>query len=640
MLYENDTMMTNEQYHKIFNEMNTALYSKKDKDKISLTEAENIFLKENTKIVEDDFLRKTQKELLKEQYNVFKKAENSNKESDTFKKIVSSMDFSPIDTLEDNSALEKLAELKYFSDYETENDVLENYDIENINLENDDAIDAAASNSNSSSKTVQPNKRADRREGKKLRRLNVQRDIYNSIKNNQNTLFKKIGSYIFDRVEIMKLSSNEKDQYRMVSSFIEHGMLDKVVTMQAQGYKLPNRLQGQFDEAMFDLIQSKPLPLFEKILNDFGTIPKEYLLAATFSQVGKSIYFPSLIKNREENYRGHYNNQAQMIIHKYPYINLYMKEIVKDKEFLNDLITFAIDVITNTTKIVVSKNFSRQEVAKQQRIFNILIQENKFIFEIPDIWQTISLPQYLDTIKSFKEAQLSIQKKLKSYDSDLEHRIFVPFKEVNNTLNNIIEGMTNNLDKLYSSILEQGSNNTNSLRKVINENTKGNTKINETYADLPKEAQELIKKLYNNYTIIKNEDKNFLESIDFNEVEIIITKRLPDVVKKYRAVNNDYKNNMLNIEGKNSTQLVIESLKFLDKSIVNYMEGINEAKVSVLSASKRHSEEIFQQSIKSGRSNIHKNQVTANAQQLEVEFETDIEQSVTNIKVVTGNRKM
>lgn len=630
--------MTNEEYQKIFKEMNEALYNKKEnyiekqnKDKIKFDQmiaTEPV----NKKKITDNLAFETQKEILKKQYNVFTKKDEP-KKTDIFTKVVNSLE-------EISNSKMNSVELKEYSTYKDKikNDIklkdeelflleemqysaedLEDniYESESYSLEEYEDYNEGESYSKNQSyenTSKKSKKRFQRRENKKLRKVNIQKDIYNSI-TSQNTIFKKIGAYIFDRVALMKLSSEDKDQYYMAASFIEHNMLDKIVTMQSQGYELPNRLQTKFDEKMFELIQTNPLPIFERIIKEVGSIPKSYLLAATFSQSGKAIYFPSITDNKDKSHSNYYYNHSQMIIHKYPHINDYMKDMIQDKEFLNDLNNFAVDVINHTSKIITTKNFSKQGMANKERIFNIIMQENKFIFDIPNIWQGVTLKEYLDVIKSFKESSANVQKELKYYDPSRDYKVVGKFNEIVKNINELINNMSNNVDKLYSSVI---TNNTTIKEK--NENIEGNQKSITTYADLPKEAQELIKSLNENYSTIKNEEKNFLEIIDFDEVEIIISKRLPDIVKKYRAVHDKYKDNMLSIEGKNATQLVVESLKFLNKSLINYMEGINEAKVSSLSATKRHSEEIYQQSIKNGRTK-NNTKVLNNGQEVELEIE-------------------
>lgn len=100
---------------------------------------------------------------------------------------------------------------------------------------------------------------------------------------------------------------------------------------------------------------------------------------------------------------------------------------------------------------------------------------------------------------------------------------------------------------------------------------------------LTEEMKEKINNISKNIEKIQN-----TENIEYKEViSKIIEETLPNVIKKYLSIDEEYRETLKNIEGKYPSQLLLESLENIDLQVNDINREINEEKVSHLSIETR-----------------------------------------------------
>lgn len=104
--------------------------------------------------------------------------------------------------------------------------------------------------------------------------------------------------------------------------------------------------------------------------------------------------------------------------------------------------------------------------------------------------------------------------------------------------------------------------------------------------ELPIKAKEIIKNINEKYALL-NSQTNLSEE-DNLEVTNLYENRLPQIVKKFLVIDQEYRTELKNVEGKNAEQLMIESLDNIYHIIEDKVEKINIERLSELSVAKRY----------------------------------------------------
>jgi hypothetical protein len=101
--------------------------------------------------------------------------------------------------------------------------------------------------------------------------------------------------------------------------------------------------------------------------------------------------------------------------------------------------------------------------------------------------------------------------------------------------------------------------------------------------ELPKEAKEVISEIKSKYKYLLKE-----ELINKNEVRLSYKFRVPEIIKKYLSIDSSYRETLKNIEGKDSKQLMMESLGHINDILTIEIKNLNEEKIKDLSITQRH----------------------------------------------------
>jgi hypothetical protein len=122
-----------------------------------------------------------------------------------------------------------------------------------------------------------------------------------------------------------------------------------------------------------------------------------------------------------------------------------------------------------------------------------------------------------------------------------------------------------------------------------------NTIKNEIHSmkDLPKNALTIISAIEELYKKIKTAPNNhtnnkYIENIE--QLELMLEKRIPEVLSKYLTIDPSYRTTLVSSQGKNAEQLMIESLENIKAIFDKTFETINQHNIDSLSVTNRYTQ--------------------------------------------------
>jgi hypothetical protein len=111
--------------------------------------------------------------------------------------------------------------------------------------------------------------------------------------------------------------------------------------------------------------------------------------------------------------------------------------------------------------------------------------------------------------------------------------------------------------------------------------------------DVAKEHIDAISDLYQKIqtTLELNHLKNNLDKQEMIfEVTNLFEKRLPEILKKYLTIDNEYRTSLTNNQGLNAQQLMMKSLENIQSNLMSHWKRLNQDSINDLSASNRYTE--------------------------------------------------
>lgn len=195
---------------------------------------------------------------------------------------------------------------------------------------------------------------------------------------------------------------------------------------------------------------------------------------------------------------------------------------------------------------------------------------------------------YKDVIETFKvilEHNPSLMLKNISFDNFVKLNEKLQSQELYSTHYGILNNITNNFySNDLGNILETTKSNYshNLVKNLTIEKIKSeNHKIN----DLPQNALDLIKNIEDLYNKIQ-EKKN--QQTDLQQLNIMLEKRIPEILSKFLTIDPSYRTSLKNTEGKNAQELMIEGLSNIYTTFENVYKDINQESIHSLSATTRY----------------------------------------------------
>ena len=403
-------------------------------------------------------------------------------------------------------------------------------------------------------------------------------------------------------LQFLNINITSKKQQQLNNTaidFLKHDSIGQYIEMTNNGYIPTQKIQNIYHEKIINAINNYNTVILEDLHDNENF---------KFSPIQATAYIKTLNQN-EYSYRQEKrdireaNNQfLNHLLKNKPNLNF---DTQKTKEFLPFLNTYLPNKfnnnIFNSLAEISIKDEYQQEFIKE--FFNAIKSLNKangysLSSEISEKCTDIFNLWCLIDKNSFKsipmESYLHITKTILNLKNN-EHIAYADSREPDrfqymNILQYIGKNLKDNLNDIYgqqlSNILTDvkiHSLSQLSTKKALEQITAEiSTKF--TTEALPKESIIHIDKIQEIYINIINNNTNCEYTNDSNK---LINDKLPKIIHSYLSMNPEYRTTMKNNQGKNSQDLLIDSLQFIEKTLQKNLEALQEDKLVDLSAQTR-----------------------------------------------------
>jgi hypothetical protein len=171
----------------------------------------------------------------------------------------------------------------------------------------------------------------------------------------------------------------------------------------------------------------------------------------------------------------------------------------------------------------------------------------------------------------------------------LNHIHFVQFLKINKKLQTTLsysyqKDILNNLAKNYYTTLPKKQPTPTVVQSIIKKENIDLTKFPNFVSTVIQSIEELYDAIQKN--------SNTSQNIDFNQLNNLMEKRIPEVLNKFLKVEPNYRTTLTNTEGKNAEQLMLESLENIKMIFETTFKDIHQEHVNDLSATNRYTKSL------------------------------------------------
>ena len=355
-------------------------------------------------------------------------------------------------------------------------------------------------------------------------------------------------------------------QAEIATSFLNAGCYDLYFNMLRNGYE-PNSNQNSIITSYCNnLIQQqgleKALATFDTFIENGFIMPQFLVICICTHHTAPSILTRSLLLGEEEH-----------MVLGLKHFSVQFQEKIHEKGFTNTLFNMWEKQPTCETTLVFG---AWLDMAPEFLLANIKLE--RYLAQVAQVKNRISEQKSVEIIcedvnhankKSYNKKKLSLKK-------IFDEVFMLPLKTV------YAQSIQDNLEKTKAVYGE------NYLSRLTLENAR---KVEYSVDALPREARHLINKIESVFTQV-NQEKTLLSDDEKFDLDNLFQKRIPEVMQKYLAISADYRESMVNTQGKNAKDLMLESLGNYAQKLEQMLEHQNERKLSDLSAVSRYSRQI------------------------------------------------
>lgn len=155
-------------------------------------------------------------------------------------------------------------------------------------------------------------------------------------------------------------------------------------------------------------------------------------------------------------------------------------------------------------------------------------------------------------------------------------------------IDKVIEHIKNSIETIYKKESQEHMNNIVNQIAPIKDNTlKKITQNLESMPDiLPNECQNLLNNIEANITYCLNH-KNNLQIEEIFLIEKLLNEDIPNDLSKYLTLHSDYRDTLVNAEGKKAKDILFDSLSMVSNILDQYIEKINQENITSMSVNNR-----------------------------------------------------
>lgn len=380
-----------------------------------------------------------------------------------------------------------------------------------------------------------------------------------------NNIFLSIADFVTSYTN--KLSKEEK----MVNELIEHTSWNLVGTMVENGYQLKKSQLNKINNTYAHAIEKK-----DTFIKDVAILI-DHKLPFTQESVHKFFFnsYSQIYLNRYMAYHEELKYTSEDIMKKQYHHNEFKNENTRyDSDHMparscNTVLKKLYEYLDNPiTKRALFANWF--ELILTDKKFNDISLIRSYNIFKHDLIPTLSLQQYNQLI-------LCVDKYPSSEDkyfilADLN-------KNIKDLYYNKIENVLINIKKVD---ITKNHNLDIPVAEVISANN---------IVEIPENAQDILKSITNNYKILTQEQNNLIDC--WEEIEIVMNKHVPLIIKKYCSISPNYRENLNNGENKNAQEILIASLSNINQCFEEKVEQCNQNKLHDLSASHKYTKHLI-----------------------------------------------
>lgn len=422
---------------------------------------------------------------------------------------------------------------------------------------------------------------------------------------------------IFERKKIQEeniisngLNSKKEDiplteQDKQIIFMLENNLLANIAKTEQYGYKLRNEHKEQYYKKLYKYILDNPENAIRDYLKNNIEMPEKFLAICfmiDIQKTGVKSYAWFEIDKKVLSFL----DKVIKGLNADP-VAKYKAEKIKEKEFINTLFDLWYEMgekhlndiekhVTNKTKFLFFEiNKSKSRLKKDIKTFMEYkfqehIYEGEYFFNIPFKHSQVSSQLSIDKILNAKkliQRHQKITERLNYMGNEL--------KILNqNAINFLIEKIEVVIKDHYtnksSDLMEDfnGIKNDQYIDKLVTRNISKNIDKNidkNLIENLPNEAIKIIEEIKRRSAELSKKEINeeTKEMINF-----LWKDKLPEIIKKYLNIDNEYREKLKSVQGKNAQQLMIESLNVIKESLEHIEQDINEENLKDLSVQNRY----------------------------------------------------
>lgn len=358
---------------------------------------------------------------------------------------------------------------------------------------------------------------------------------------------------------IMTDNKEKKSTEKRVNQFIKTKNYDLVYGLINNGYKLNKKqtanVQNHIDEI---LIRSREVPIC-KLLENYLSIgfkisenKKEqylYTLITNNNDLNED-YSLSFFLNEKKNMKIYFDNKSMEL----PYLTKDLRDYAKEKFVTTQLSQLMKHILDKRSPYKYKGGINTPIKSPKEDKYNAKNVENLLNGKYTEVLiKHIMFNDFLDfTVK-------------------LESVYPNGYSQVKVMCQNIIK-------KYYKEAVNESVINSNKGEIVINEIKSPNIELK----IIPQEAKEILENIEKLYENIKHSKLEEFDTIN------LVEKKVPEILRKYLTIDEKYKENLINNEGKTAEELIIESLKNINSHLEKIWVDVNQQKLNSLSVTNRY----------------------------------------------------
>lgn len=388
---------------------------------------------------------------------------------------------------------------------------------------------------------------------------NVNNNFENLYIQNKQSKFKKFFSlfWLFNNtsLKITKEKSLPTPFEQQAGIFLTSGNYEAYIKMLNEGY-IPTQNQAKIvDRRIHDLFFNRIHPddgYRYDLHNDLIALENLLSIGYQLKQKDVILFFmkinDTILVDNEKFFTANKNLKLYTMdeSHEYPHLSEQIRNIIKTKDF-SEKLSNAFKLTLENKTVNFSENFMP---------FSFILKTAPEL-----LLKNITLPDFLELNNKF------IKRTATNDQQDI--------------MNNIInQYYSNEMKPFYMNIKEKYT--TDFLESMMVNKVK---KDIDTLKEIPKQALDIIQSIEMTFNSIQ---KKSINNINMEQLQLMLDKRIPEVLSKYLTIDPDYRTSLKNIEGKNAQELMIESLNNIASLFHNMYQEINQESVNSLSATTRY----------------------------------------------------